>query len=80
MAKAFPDSFTPLRFMIIMKMTKPTEICTRNGNKAGNADTICATPEETETAGAMVQPLLIPESETLGILELQQTNKLLKNI
>ena len=50
MAKIVPDSFTPRRLISITNITSATAIQTRSGYSAGNAEVICATPEEIETA------------------------------
>ena len=49
-ANTTPDSFTPRRLTIMTNATKTSAMATRCSNNAGNADVICATPEDTETA------------------------------
>ena len=45
-----PDSFTPRRLISMTKKISATEISTRYGSSAGNADVIWATPDEIDTA------------------------------
>jgi hypothetical protein len=49
-ANTAPDSFTPRRLIIVTSTTNSTASATRCANSTGNADVICATPDDTETA------------------------------
>ncbi len=49
-AKVDPDSFTPLRLITMMRITMATAISTRYLYRPSKADTIWATPAETDTA------------------------------
>ena len=50
MAKMLPLSRTPRRLMSVMKAITLTAMTTRKGTRPGKAETIWATPEETDTA------------------------------
>jgi hypothetical protein len=50
MANTLPDSFTPRKFISMTNTTSTTAIPTRYASRAGKAETICATPEEMDTA------------------------------
>ena len=54
MAKALPDSLTPRKLMSVTRSTMPRAISTRQFKSVGNAETICATPDEIETATVSV--------------------------
>jgi len=49
-AKVAPDSRTPRRLIIMTNSTSPTAMKTRYEYSTGNAETICATPDDTDTA------------------------------
>ena len=48
--KADSDSFTPRKLINVITKMMPNEIQTRYGSRSGNADVICATPDEMDTA------------------------------
>ena len=54
MAKIEPDSFTPRKFINMMKTTRTTEIGTRYRKRKGKAEVTWATPEDIETATVRV--------------------------
>ncbi len=45
-----PASRSPRRLPIVIRAMQPTPIRTRSSKRAGNADVICSTADEVETA------------------------------
>ena len=48
-----PASRRPRRLPIVMRPIAPTPMSTRSSNRTGNAETICSTADEVDTATVM---------------------------
>src|SRR6476659_4414499 len=56
-AKMLPASRTPRRLAIVMSPSAETPIRTRTSPRAGNADTICSTADDVETAAVRLKSM-----------------------
>ena len=52
-AKMLPASRSPRRLPIVIRLMAPTPISDRSSNRAGNADMICSTADDVDTATVM---------------------------